>query len=74
MACYLQKLNARKKALSKLEKAVYQETLNNPTIENIDKLNNVRVDLSTVKSRIKNYGLPDTYVEEFYLPNINIID
>lgn len=70
MACYLQKLNARKKALSKLEKAVYQETLNNPTIENIDKLNNVRVDLSTVKSRIKNYGKSGAYMEEIYIPHI----
>ena len=74
MACYLQKLNVRKKELIKLENEVYQETLKNPTMENIDKLNNVRVDLKTVKSRIKNYGLTDTYIEEFYLPNINIID
>lgn len=74
MACYLQKLNVRKKELIKLENEVYQETLKNPTMENIDKLNNVRVDLKTVKSRIKNYGLTDTYIEEFYLPNIKIID
>lgn len=51
------------------ESEAYNLTLLNPSLENIDKLNNLRMDIKTVKSRIANINRPSS-IEEYYLPNI----
>lgn len=58
--------------LSKAKKNVdeaYAQTLQDPSMININRLNNARMELKTIKSRIENFGKPAKGIEEYHLPN-----
>lgn len=68
--------NYKKQLKKRLRKAViaknkaYKNALNNPTVENINWLNNRRMDEKIIRSRIENLGKPGTYFQEYHLPEL----
>lgn len=65
---YIKDLKNRKKKLKVLEEKSYQKALKNPSFDNINELNNLRMSIKIIDSRIENFGKEGAYIEEIYLP------
>lgn len=65
---YIKDLKNRKEKLKVLEEKAYQKALKNTTLLNINELNNLRMSIKIIDSRIENFGKEGTYIEEIYLP------
>lgn len=67
---YIKDLKSRKKNLQVLEEKAYQKALKNPSLDNISELNNIRMSIKIIDSRVENYGKSGAYMEEIYIPHI----
>lgn len=73
LSSYKRKLQARLKALIAKEKTLHKEFVKNSSFENISALNNIRVDIITVKSRIEHLNRPSS-LEEYKITIIHNTD
>ena len=65
---YIEDLRIRLKKAVKKEKEQHKKVLKSPTMRNISKLHEARLEVKTVESRIKNYLNPSNVNDTFSLP------